>query len=146
MKYIVYTDAAASVPKNISGCSYLILTETNYIHSDSIRVNGLTNPKQAETISIGLAAAYLVDNVDIQDVDVVEFNVDSFSAIQFCEHALSTNRAITCAARQVVGSMKVLRDLNRKCKINFQKVHGHKERINPNTFVDRLAKLAIRRD
>lgn len=146
MRYTVYTDAAASVPKNISGCSYLILTEDSYVHSDSIRVNGLTNPKQAETISIGLAAAYLIDNVTIENDDVVEFNVDSFSAIQFCGEALNQDRKVTCSARQVVNSIKVLQRLNKKCKLNFQKVRAHKERINPNTFVDRLAKIAIRRD
>lgn len=146
MKYTIYTDAAASEPKNISGCSYLILTDDSYIHSDSIRIRGLTNPKQAETISIGLAAAYLIDNVEMKDEDVVEFNVDSFSAIEFCSDALKDDRTIVCSAKQVVNSIKILRQLNDRCTINFQKVRGHKERINPNTFVDRLAKIAIRRD
>lgn len=147
MKYIVYTDAAASVPKDISGCSYLILTDSLYIHSDSIRVRGLTNPKQAETISIGLAAAHLIDNVKLEAGDTVEFNVDSFSAIQFCSDALADHSSIVmCGAKQVINSIKVLRLLDDKCNINFQKVRGHKERINPNTFVDRLAKIAIRRE
>lgn len=146
MKYIIYTDAAASKPKNILGCSYLILTEATYIDSDSIKIDGNTNPKQAETISIGLAAAYMLDNVELSKEDVVTFYVDSFSAIEFCEDALKSNRTIPCGEIKVVNSMKVLRRLAKQCQVGFQKVHGHKERLNPNTVVDRLAKLAIRRD
>lgn len=145
MKYIIYTDAAASKPKEILGCSYLILTEATYIDSDSISIPGNTNPKQAETISIGLAAAYMVDNVELSKGDLVTFYVDSFSAIQFCEDALKSNKGIPCSEPKVVNSMKVLRQLKKKCEIEFEKVHGHKDRLNPNTIVDRLAKLAIRR-
>lgn len=146
MKYIIYTDAAASDPKNILGCSYLILTESTYVDSDSIKIEGMTNPKQGETISIGLAAAYMLDNMELSKEDVITFHVDSFSAIEFCENALKSNKPIPCGETKVVNSMKVLRRLAKRCTITFQKVHGHKKRLNPNTVVDRLAKLAIRRD
>lgn len=146
MKYTVYTDAAASLDKGLSGCGYCILTDDMYIASDSIRLTQTTNPTHAEVVSIGLVAACLIDEVEVKKGDEVVIFSDSSSAIEFCENCLATGGIIPCSAVIVVNSIKVLRRLGSYCTISFEKVHGHKDKLNPNTFVDRLAKLPIRRE
>lgn len=146
MKYTVYTDGATYNHKGVCGCGYVIITDNNYITSDSIRVEEIKNPKQAETISIGLAAAYLIDHIKLEKTDKVEFYVDSSSAIEFCEMHIGKKSSVACNVKQVINSILVLRRLGRLCQVSFEKIHGHKDRMNPNTFADRLAKLAIRRE
>lgn len=146
MKYLIYTDAAASAQKHISGCAYIILTESMYITSDSVKVVHTYNPTYAEVVSIGLAAAYLIDNMDISADDLVIINSDCLSAVEFCRSHMQTTGGVNCSARVVQNSIVVLRKLNNKCRVKFQKVHGHKDVLNPNMIADRLAKLPLRRD
>ena len=145
MRYTVYTDGAGSIEKNVAGCSYLILTETKYIISDSISLKGVTNPTHAETISVGLAAAYFIDNINLEPDDVIEFNVDCASTIEFYNKYIMTTGKVRTNVKAIVNSVFIVRQLVSKCNVKFQKVRGHKSVINPNTYVDRLAKLAIRR-
>lgn len=146
MRYKVFTDGAASNEKNVAGCAYLILTETDYVQSESVQLKGLSNPTHAETISVGLAAAYFVDSVKLNPDDEIEFNTDCIAAMEFYrEHAFNTG-VIKSGTAEIIASVKIVRQLSKKCKIRFQKVKGHKKVINPNTYVDRLAKLAIRRE
>lgn len=145
MKYVVYTDGAGSIERKMIGCSYLILTETRYISSDSISVKNLDNPTYAETISVGLAAAYLLDNVELSSADIVEFNIDCLSTIDFYRAYVNNNNAVRSRIKQIVNSVAIVRQLTEKCTVRFQKVRAHKNTINPNTYVDRLAKLAVRR-
>lgn len=146
MRYLVYTDAAASTQKHISGCSFIILTDSTYIASDSVRVAATSNPTHAEVVSIGLAAAYLLDNNVLSNEDVVMINSDCLSAVEFCRENMDKTGGVNCSARVVQNSIVVLRRLNKQCKVVFQKVHGHKDVLNPNMIADRLAKLPLRRD
>lgn len=146
MKYTVYTDAASSAEKGLSGCAYCVLTEDTYIASDSVRVPQATNPTHAEVVSIGLAAAHLIDMIELSNEDSVEFYSDCSSAIEFCKNCLATKGGVPCSALIVKNSIKVIRQLGKKCSLTFEKVHGHKNKLNPNTFVDRLAKLPVRRE
>lgn len=146
MRYVVYTDGAYSKDKNISGCSYLILTDREYISSDSVRVEGIKSATHAETISVALAAAYLLDNVKLHKDDYVEFNIDCLATIKFYITYYKANGKLPTNVKQVVNSMRVVKMLSQKCKVNFTKVKAHKNVLTPNTFVDRLAKIAIRRE
>jgi hypothetical protein len=145
MRYTVYTDGAGSTDRNVIGCSYIILTDDNYINSDSVKLNGMSNPTHAETISVGLAAAYFVDNEELNPDDIIEFNIDCASTIDFYNTYLNNEDAVRTNIPAIVNSVRVVRRLHDKCKVRFQRVRGHKNVINPNTYVDRLAKLAIRR-
>lgn len=146
MKYIVYTDAAASTEKRMSGCGYIIHTDKTFISSDSIRVVHTYNPTHAEVVSIGLAAADLIDKSNLSKDDVVEIHTDCLSAIEFCNNHIYQDGPICCGSKVVKNSIMVLRQLAKKCKVELSKVHGHKNSHNPNTVVDRLAKLPVRRD
>ncbi|MBR3598688.1 MAG: hypothetical protein IKL53_02295 [Lachnospiraceae bacterium] len=145
MHYEIYTDGAYNVELNKGGCSYLILCGNTYVHSDSVPLDSVDSATQAETVSIGLAAAYLIDNKDISKEDTVCFRVDCTSAITFSKLHLSKRNLRRTYCKPVIGSMEVLRMLADLCSVDFQKVRAHKNKITPNTFVDRLAKVAIRR-
>lgn len=148
MKYTVYTDAASSTEKGLSGCAYVIFTDDMYISSDSVKVVATTNPTHAEVVSIGLAAACLIDDeaLTLSKEDSVEFYSDCFSAITFCQQCLGNLGNIPSGSKVVRNSIIVLRRLAKVSNVTFQKVRGHKDRTNPNTFVDRLAKLPVRRE
>lgn len=146
MRYLVYTDAAASTQKRISGCAYVIFTDKMYITSESVKVSATYNPTHAEVVSIGLAAAYIVDNMKVDQGDTVTIFSDCLSAIDFCKAHLDSGGSVASPSKVVRNSILVLRQLSEMCKVNFQKVHGHKDAVNPNMFVDRLAKLPLRRE
>ncbi len=146
MRYIVYTDGACSVDKNIGGCAYLILADTDFISMESIPIPGVANPTHAETIAIGLAAAYFIDSGDLSKDDVIEFNVDCQGAITFCKKYYNNVDNVRSNIKQIRASIKILRKLAGLCSIEFKWVRGHKGYSNPNMCVDRLAKLAIWRD
>lgn len=144
MRYIVYSDGASSLEKNMIGCGFLILTESNYIASDNVKIKGQSNPTQAETIGVGLAAAYMIDNLSLTESDVVEFFVDCAPTIDFVKKYVDNNDKVFSNNKQVVASVNIVRKLAKVCKVELTKVRGHKVQMNPNKFVDRLAKLSIR--
>lgn len=145
MRYLVYTDGAGSLAFNTIGCSYLILTDSTYISSESVQLGGLDNPTYAETISVGLASAYFIDNIKLEPTDVIEFNIDCASTISFYNRYIDNSKEVSSKIQSIQGSVTIVRQLSSMCRVRFQKVKGHKNVINPNTYVDRLAKLAIRR-
>jgi ribonuclease HI len=146
MRYTVYTDAAASAQKKFSGCAYLIFTDKIYITSESVKMTATYNPTHAEVVSLGLAAAYICDKLDVDENDTVVFYSDCLSAVDFVQSYIGNTKGIASTSSVVRNSVIVLRKLSKRCNVVLQKVHGHKNSINPNTFVDRLAKLPLRRD
>ena len=146
MRYIVYSDGASSVEKNIIGCGFLIITESHYIASDNVKIKGQSNPTQAETIGVGLAAAYIVDNLKLDADDTIEFYTDCAPTIEFINKYIGNRDKVFSNNRQVVASINIIRKLAKQYKVEVNKVKGHKVQMNPNKFVDRLAKLSIRGD
>lgn len=146
MKYVVYTDGSYAQEKKLGGGSYIILTDTTYVSSDSITLKQIDNPTNAETIAIGLAAAYLVDVVKVTEDDVIEFYTDCLSSVSFCSKNANTTGKVFSNNRKVIASIQAIRKLAKTCPVTFEKVRAHKNVLSPNTVADRLAKLAIRRD
>lgn len=146
MKYVVYTDGAYAQAKALGGCSYLILTDTNYISSDSTTLKQIGNPTNAETVAVGLAAAYLMDEEKVTENDSVEFKIDCLSTVTFCNKNANTSGKVFSNNRKVIASIQAIRKLAKTCPVTFEKVRAHKNVLSPNTVADRLAKLAIRRD
>lgn len=144
MRYVIYSDGASSTEKNMIGCGYLVLTENTYVASDNIRIKGQSNPTQAETISVGLAAAYAMDNLDLHKDDTIEFYIDCAPTIDFINKYIGNNDRVYSSNKQVIASVNVVRELCKRCNVELLKVRGHKVKKNPNTYVDRLAKLSIR--
>lgn len=146
MKYVVYTDGAYAQVKALGGCSYIILTDTNYISSDSTTLKQIDNPTNAETVAVGLAAAYLMDEAKVTENDSVEFKIDCLSTVTFCTKNANTSGKVFSNNRKVIASIQAIRKLAKTCPVTFEKVRAHKNVLSPNTVADRLAKLAIRRD
>lgn len=146
MKYVVYTDGAYAQVKALGGCSYIILTDTNYISSDSTTLKQIDNPTNAETVAVGLAAAYLMDEAKVTENDSVEFKIDCLSTVTFCIKNANTSGKVFSNNRKVIASIQAIRKLAKTCPVTFEKVRAHKNVLSPNTVADRLAKLAIRRD
>ena len=104
---------------------------------------GASNPTNVETIAVGMAAARLIDIV--QEGDSVDFKIDCLSTVDYCRKSMTTE-AIYSKLPKVIKAIKTIRKLESKCRVSFDKVRGHKNSLNPNTIVDRLSKIAIRRD
>ena len=145
MKYIVYTDGAYDQNKKLAGLAYLIITDSEYINSASITLTGINGSTYVECISIGLALAYLHDNIKLTKDDVVEIHTDSKSAITFYEEHITHNSYIPSKYKQVVNSVHIARKIKSICSLTFDKVAAHKATLSPNVVVDRLSKLAVRR-
>lgn len=147
MKFMVYTDGAGSYEKNRASCSYFIMSEEQYIGSDYKTLKDMYNPTQAETIGVGLAAKYLLDNITFKPEDRVEFYVDCTSTISFCRKNTKDQPTGRIASNneRVISAIKNLRTLCKKTNVFYFKVKGHKAVVNPNSYVDRLAKFGVRK-
>lgn len=145
MKYTIYTDGAYTPEKNCAGLSYLIITDDSYIASDAVQVCTIASATNAECTAIGLALAYLNSAVALDKSDVVEIHSDCLSAINFYQKHVAENGYIRSNVMEVINSVNIARKVNNLCTLRFIKVRGHKSIHTPNTVVDRLAKLAVRR-
>lgn len=145
MKYTIYTDGSYSTGKKIGGCSYLILTPKLYIHSASVSLDYISSNTEAETIAPALGTIYLIENNLLNKDDVVEFNIDCFAAINLYKDYLESGSIAKGVKEQIKGAAEIIKQLSNICKVEFNKVKAHKDKFNPNTYVDRLAKIAIRR-
>ena len=146
MRYTIYTDGAYTPEKNCAGLSYLIITDDTYIASDAVQVATLTSATNAECTSIGLALAYMLSNIRLTEEDVVEVHSDCLSAITFFQnHLTNGEKYVRSNVKEVINSVITARKVSDKCTLRLIKVRGHKSVHTPNTVVDRLAKLAVRR-
>lgn len=147
MKYIVYTDGAGSEKSNKVGISYIIMGDTTYVNSDFKQIPGMSNPTQAETIAVGLAAGYLIRNVELTKEDTVEFYIDCASTINYLNNftGSSIDRQYKGFNEYIRLSVSRVQSLAKTVNVSFNKVKGHKAKVNPNSYVDRLAKLALRK-
>lgn len=143
MFYSVYTDGAGSDVNNVVGCAYCILTDTTFIQAGCTKLSGMCNPTHAETISVGLALSHILSNIELKPEDTIQINTDCMAVVNFCESYIGNNDPIRSNVSQVRSTIKVLRAATNQCNIRFRKVKAHKNFLNPNTYVDRLAKLAM---
>ena len=139
MKYTIYADGSYSAEQQRAGCGYLILTGRNYIDSAAVKVNCKT-PTHAEILAVGLAIKYLIDNIELNKTDVVEFNTDCIHVIEFYEKY--KKEGAKRRSGELTDCVKNMARLSELCETRICKVRGHKNSLNPNTIVDRLAKIA----
>lgn len=145
MTYTVYTDGAYSEVKKVVGSSFLIITEDTFIACDSVRVETDASPTQAEMFAVGLACAYLIDNCNIEKDDEVIFNIDSLYTVKMCNEYKESFKGKYIKYKVEKNSLTAIQQLARLCNVEIRKVRGHKDKLNSNMFVDRLAKVAVRR-
>ena len=123
----------------------MIITDNEYLASDAVQINTVSSATNAECAAIGLALAYMLTNVDIKSDDIIELHSDCLSAITFFQNHLGDSKYIRSNVKEVVNSVSIARRVSKLCTLRLIKVRGHKNVHTPNTVVDRLAKLAVRR-
>lgn len=143
MFYNVYTDGACSDIIKTVGCAYCVFTNTEFIYSSCTKLPNMHNPTHAETISVGLALSYLLSNCNLKPEDTIQINVDCNAVIDFCTSYQDNNNSIRSNVSTVRSTIKIVREVSKKCTLKFRRVRGHKGFLNPNTYVDRLAKFAM---
>lgn len=141
MRYVIYADGSYSAEQQRAGCAYLILTDTSFIDCDSIKVD-CKNPTHAEILAVGYAIKSILKNENLTSEDVVEFNTDCAHVIEFYNKYIEQGVKSTSKNASINECVRNMIALNKKCTTRVCKVRGHKNFLNPNTVVDRLAKLA----
>lgn len=147
MKYYIYTDGAYNHPEKKASASFLIFTDNTYVTANYEKIVGVKAPSEAETVAVGLASAYALQFIDLKKGDEVEFFIDCASTISFVNRLVfeNPNDKRISASKQIVGSIFAIRALKDKVTIKLSKVRAHKGEVNPNNYVDKLAKLGIRK-
>ena len=145
MQYTIYTDGAYSTERRVGAWSFLIFTYDKYLTWLSGKSESIKSPTFAEDVALGLACNYLYTHVDFNPEDNVVIYSDSLSTINLFNGVLSGRRKPKHKDILVADSIQNVLNLSTKCKITFVKVHGHKNSLSPNTCVNRMANLYIKR-
>ena len=146
MIYHIYTDGAASAERSAMASAYVVLSDNKFIRKGFMQTSGLSNPAYAETLAVALASKDLIKN--IRKNDKIVFHIDCSSTIKFINDIIilrsvplneNSNGIISTALYDIDA-------LHSKCEnIKLEKVKAHKNVITPNSYVDRLAKLILRK-
>lgn len=145
MQYIIYTDGAYSTERRVGAWSFLIYTNTTFLTWLSGKSTSIKSPTFAEDIAVGLACNYLYTHRELTEEDSILVYSDSLSTINLFNGVLCGKRKTKHKDILVSDSIKSVLNVAEKCKITFVKVHGHKNSLSPNTCVNRMANLHIKR-
>lgn len=143
MRYYVYTDGAYSSERGVGSWSYLIYTDTNFIEWVSNKSVHIKKPTYAEDIAIGIASHTLIDMKLTKD-DTVIINTDSLSTLKLLESIIGGSTSFGTSDIIVQDCIKNFMKLNEITNVELLKTHAHRNSLNPNTCVDRMAKYALR--
>lgn len=143
MRYYVYTDGAYSSERGVGSWSYLIYTDTNFIEWVSNKSVHIKKPTYAEDIAIGIASHTLIDMKLTKD-DTVIINTDSLSTLKLLESIAGGSTSFGTSDIIVQDCIKNFMKLNEVTNVELLKTHAHRNSLNPNTCVDRMAKYALR--
>lgn len=143
MRYYVYTDGAYSSERGVGAWSYLIYTDTSFIEWVSNKSVHIKKPTHAEDIAIGIASHTLIE-MKLTKEDTVVINTDSLSTIKLLESVLGGSNWFGTSDIIVQDCIKNVMKLGEMTNIELIKIHGHRNKLSPNTCVDRMAKYALR--
>lgn len=143
MEYRVFTDGAHSSAKSKISAAFVILTSEDFITAKSYVFDGMQS-NSAETIAIGSAAEYLLNNVEFTEKDSVTFITDSKNAMDYLTKARSLGGIKAYDKVIQFATSKFVELCNIGCTVEIKKVKGHLEGAGVNKYADRLAKHALR--
>ncbi len=143
MNYHVYTDGAYSVERGVGSWAYLIYTDTNFIEWVSNKTKHIASPTYAEDIAIGVASHSLL-KLGLTKEDNVYFYTDSLATIELIERYITSNRKYVNKNILVQDAIRTVQELSELTNVEMCKVLAHKNSLNPNICVDRMAKYALR--
>ncbi len=143
MVYRVFTDGAHSAAKSKISAAFVILTDEDFVTAKSYVFNG-TQSNSAETIAIGSAAEYLLDDIGVTKEDVVIFITDSRDAARYLAKARELGGLKAYDKVTQFATNKYLELCNVGCIVKVKRVKGHLGGAGVNKYADRLAKYALR--
>lgn len=143
MNYYVYTDGAYSTERGIGSWAYLIYTDKNFIEWNSNKTSFISSPTYAEDIAIGVACHSLIDR-GLTMEDKVILYTDSLATVKLLSNIIEKGIEFKSKDILIIDAIKNLQHLNEITNIEFCKVHGHRNVLNPNICVDRMAKYVLR--
>lgn len=142
MDYMIYTDGSCRSDRKKAASSYVIRTNNTYIHSD-VHAFATVYILEAELLAIASAINYLIKSKHLTSNDTVTVCVDSMEAIRHCKEVYNNvwtrTTSVTRELTVAINKFKLT-----GATIRFKKVHAHKNAMNTNKFVDRLAKCGIK--
>ena len=149
MVYRVYTDAATKFQEGYSAVAFLVLRGNTYIKSHK-EVRPVGSTAAAESIAVGLALQYLVDEIGVTNEDVVNIFCDSSYTLKFANRVLQSLKdgkvdESVCARPKNIFWLQGIYDYvpRVRAKLMFTKVKAHLRGKNPHCYVDRLAKVGL---
>lgn len=143
MNYYVYTDGAYSTERGIGSWAYLIYTDKHFIEWNSNKTSFILSPTFAEDIAIGVACHSLIEKGLTKDDKVIIYT-DSLATVKLLSAILEKGIEFRSKDILIIDAIKNLKHLDSITNIEFCKVRGHKNIINPNICVDRMAKYDLR--
>lgn len=143
MNYHVYTDGAYSIERGIGSWAYLIYTDTNFIEWNSNKTSFIESPTFAEDIAIGVACHSLIERGLTKEDKVVIYS-DSLATIKLLSSILESGIKYRNKDVLIEDAVRNMQQLQKLTNIELCKVHAHKNVLNPNICVDRMAKFVLR--
>lgn len=142
MEYIIYTDGSCKEQANRAASSYIIRTKGKLIKVDVSAFIGVYI-FDAELNAVSMALKALIKEVSLNKGDSIVVNIDSMDVIDYCR-SIHDGRKVqyTRSFRDLSSSISTIKKNN--VNIRFKKVHAHKDGMNTNKFVDRLAKCGVK--
>lgn len=148
MVYRVYTDAAVQIQEGYSAIAFLVLEGNKFIKSHSEIYREVDTSYVAESIAVGKALEFMINEVDLKEEDEVIVFCDSLYTFKFAKKRLAMihNKNKFCSKPTNAYWLYSIYECipKFKCKLSFSKVTSHQGILNPHSYVDRLAKVRLK--
>lgn len=142
MEYTVYTDGSCQSSYSRAASSYIIRTDNKFVHTD-VKAFATVYILEAELYAIIAALNHLLHDTKIKKGDTVVVCVDSMEAVKQCRAILNREwTKNTSVTGELVSIIRQVQSVG--VTLRFKKVHAHKDTMNSNKFVDRLAKCGLK--
>lgn len=150
MVYRVYSDAAVQLQEGYSSIAFLVLEGNKFVKSGYEVVRGINSSSTAESLAMGLALRYIVDELDLTEEDSVIIFCDSLYVFKFAMKCLKMRKSggkgtVLCSKPTSAYWLTDIYDYipRVKAELKFSKVTSHQGDKNPHCYVDRLAKVGL---
>lgn len=149
MKYHIYTDAATKIQEGYSSIAFIVLCDNIFVKAHRELVHEKST-SVAESLAMGLAIKYIVNELDILATDETKIFCDSIYTVRFArrrnnkqEH--KEDSSFICKKPYNAYWLLDIYDYLPliKGKVKIVKITSHKDEFNPNCYVDRLAKAGL---
>ena len=148
MIYKVYVDAAVKLDSKICGIGFVIFSEGNFIGLGDEVISNTSDSSKGESWAVGKALEYIYERINPSSEDVVTIFCDSLFVCKFLNKCIQYYKKGNKNIFDFEPSAPWLKSITKyveriEATIKVVKIKSHRDEINPNSYVDRLAKLNI---